>query len=278
MTGYGRGMAGGFRVEVRSSNHRNLDVRANVPQYLYCYVPEIRKLIKERFHRGHIEVFVPKSEGENIKLKINKPLAVEYYRALVSLKDELSISEDVGIDVLAAQKDIFALEEPEVEVSSFRSALEAALEELKKMRIEEGRSLVDDIAGRMQFLDNRIEFIEDKRAEIVKNSRARLSERLKALFDNVSIDDTRIVQEAAILVERSDITEEIVRIKSHLKHMEDVLKQGGIIGKKIDFLGQELHRELNTLGSKAGNTEISAVMIDMKHEIEKVREQTQNLQ
>ncbi len=278
MTGYGRGMAGGFRVEVRSSNHRNLDVRANVPQYLYCCVPEIRKLVKERFHRGHIEVFVPKSEGENIKLKINKPLAVEYYRALVSLKDELSISEDVGINVLAAQKDIFALEESEVEVSSFRSALEAALEELKKMRIEEGRSLVDDIAGRMQFLDNRIEFIENKRAEVVKNSRAMLSERLKALFDNVSIDDTRIVQEAAILVERSDITEEIVRIKSHLKHMEDVLKQGGIIGKKIDFLGQELHRELNTLGSKAGNTEISAVMIDMKHEIEKIREQTQNLQ
>ncbi len=278
MTGYGRGMAGGFRVEVRSSNHRNLDVRTNVPQYLYCYVPEIRKLIKERFHRGHIEVFVPKSEGENIKLKINKPLAIEYYRTLVSLKDELSISEDVGIGVLAAQKDIFALEEPEVEVSSFRSALESALEELKKMRIEEGRSLVDDIAGRMQFLDNRIEFIENKRAEIVKNSRAMLSERLKALFDNVSIDDTRIVQEAAILVERSDITEEIVRIKSHLKHMKDVLKQGGIIGKKVDFLGQELHRELNTLGSKAGNTEISAVMIDMKHEIEKIREQTQNLQ
>lgn len=278
MTGYGRGMAGGFRVEVRSSNHRNLDVRTNVPHYLYCYVPEIRKLIKERFHRGHIDVFVPKSEGENIKLKINKPLAVEYYRALVSLKDELSISENVGIDVLAAQKDIFVLEEPEVEISSFRSALEAALEELKKMRIEEGRSLVDDIAGRMQFLDNRIEFIENKRSEVVKNSRAMLSERLKALFDNVSIDDTRIVQEAAILVERSDITEEIVRIKSHLRHMENVLKQGGIIGKKLDYLGQELHRELNTLGSKAGNTEISAVMIDMKHEIEKIREQTQNLQ
>jgi uncharacterized protein (TIGR00255 family) len=170
------------------------------------------------------------------------------------------------------------LEEPEIEVSSFRSALKSALEELKKMRIEEGRSLVDDITGRMQFLDNRIEFIENKRAEIVKNSRAMLSERLKALFDNVLIDDTRIVQEAAILVERSDITEEIVRIKSHLKHMKNVLKQGGIIGKKVDFLGQELHRELNTLGSKAGNTEISAVMIDMKHEIEKIREQTQNLQ
>ena len=278
MTGYGKGIAGNFRVEMRSSNHRNLDIRINVPQYLYYYVPEIRKLIKEKFHRGHIELFMPKPEVDNVKLRINKSLAEEYYRALVSLKNELGIPDNVGIDVLAAQRDIFMLEDSEVEIPIFRRALEAALEELKKMRMEEGRNLADDISVRIQLLSSRITYIEGKKAELINTARAILTERLKALSDNIAIEDSRIAQEAAILVDRTDISEEIVRIKSHLKHMEDVLRQGDIVGKKIDFLSQELNRELNTIGSKIADAEISALIIDMKHEVERIKEQVQNLQ
>jgi len=184
----------------------------------------------------------------------------------------------VGIDVLAAQRDIFMLEDSEVEIPIFRKALEAALEELKKMRIEEGGNLADDISGRIQFLSGRITYVEGKKAELINNARAILTERLKALSDNIVIEDSRIAQEAAILVDRTDISEEIVRIKSHLKHMEDVLMQGDIVGKKMDFLSQELHRELNTIGSKIANIEISTLIIDMKHEVERIKEQVQNLQ
>lgn len=278
MTGYGRGLAGNFKVEMRSSNHRNLDIRINVPAYLYYYEPKIRNMVKEKFYRGRIEIFTSKSEGDNIKLKINKSLAKEYYHALASLKDELSISDNVGIDVLALQRDIFSLEESEVKITTFHEALEAALEELKKMRIEEGKNLVDDITKRVHLLNKHLTYMEDKRTEFVINAKRVLTEKLKNLLDNIPIDDSRLIQETAILVERSDITEEIVRIKSHLKHMENILGDGDVIGKKMDFLAQELHRELNTIGSKAANAGISALVIEMKHELEKIREQTQNLQ
>jgi len=278
MTGYGMGMAGNFKVETRSSNHRNLYVQINVPSYLYYYEPEIRNLVKETFHRGRIEIYTSKSEEDNIKLKINKSLAREYYSALVSLKDELSISEDVGINILALQKDIFSPEEPEVEISAFRKALENALEELKKTRVQEGRNLIDDISKRLNFLKEYLTRVEDGRKEFLANTTKTLAEKLKTLLGNTQIDDTRIIQEAAILAERSDITEEIVRIKSHLNHAKDILGNSDIIGKKLDFLAQELHREVNTISSKANSAEISTLIVEMKNELEKIREQTQNLQ
>lgn len=278
MTGYGSGAVGGFKVEIRSFNHRNLDIRVNVPSSLYSYEPEIRNLIKEKFHRGHIEIFVPEAGGDNIRLRINKHLAKEYYQALVSLKDELSIPDNVGINVLALQKDIFSVEESEVDISIFREALQAALNDLKKMQMEEGKKLADDIMKRIHFLNTHVPRIEDKRMGVITNAKTRLTEKLKDLLGNILIDDSRLIQEAAILVERTDITEEIVRIKSHLKHMEDVLRFGGAIGKKVDFFAQELHRELNTISSKGADAEISVLVIEMKHEVEKIREQIQNLQ
>lgn len=280
MTGYGRGVAGSFSVEVRSTNHRNLHIQINSPSYLYCYEPEIRNMVKEKFHRGYIEIFLSKSERDDIKLKINKSLAKEYYHALVSLKNELSIHDNVGINILALQKDIFSLEETEVEFRIFREALEAALEELKKMRIKEGKNLVDDINKRMSFLNNHISCIEDRRIEFITNAKVMLTEKLKNLLDNsnILIDDSRLIQETAILVERSDITEEIVRIKSHLKHIKDVFGRGDVIGKKLGFLAQELHRELNTISSKVANAGISLLVVEMKDELEKIREQIQNLQ
>lgn len=272
------GEAGGLKVEVRSTNHKGLHIQVNLPSYLYYYEPEIRNLVKERFHRGYIEIFFSNQNIDGTKLKINKTLAKGYYEALVSLKHELSIPEEIGLNVLAQQRDIFTVEETEVDIPAFRQALEAALDDLKKMRLKEGKNLLHDIVSRIHSLDNSISQIEDNRMEFVTNARAVLAEKLKSLIGNILIDDSRLMQEVAILVERSDITEEIVRTKSHLKHMEDVFLKSDVVGKKAGFLVQEVHRELNTIGSKAPGIAISSLLVEMKYEVEKIREQIQNLQ
>jgi uncharacterized protein (TIGR00255 family) len=278
MTGYGAGESGTYKVEVRSTNHKNLYVQLNLPSYLYFYEPEIRTLVKEKFKRGYIEIFFTKLRMENIKLKINRPLAEEYYQTLVSLKNELSIDDTVGINVLAQKKDIFYLEEPEVEIPVFRETLESALEELKKTRIEEGKNLVEDIYKRIQLLSDNVSVLEDKRMDFITNAKKALTERLKDLLGDHLIEESRLIQEVAILVERSDITEELVRIKSHLKHLKDTLSQSDVVGKKAGFIVQELHRELTTINSKSPDITIASLIVDMKYELEKIREQIQNLQ
>ncbi len=278
MTGYGRGEAGNFRVEIRSSNHKNIDIHINVPSYLFSFDPEIRKMVKRRFSRGRIEIYVHRQDTDNVKLKVNKSLAREYYNALVSLKEELSISDDVGIDIIASQRDIFLLDAPEINADEFYNALEIALEELEKTRIGEGKNLADDIEERIRMLNRYIKRIEDKREEVAAGAQQRLYDRIKELLGDVPVDESRIIQETAILVEKSDITEEIVRIKSHLNQFEEVLKSGNIIGKKMDFFIQELRREVNTTGSKSQDVKIATNVVEMKHELEKIKEQIQNLQ
>lgn len=278
MTGYGIGVNENFKVEVRSSNHRGLDIHVKIPPYLYFYEPEIRRLVRKNFSRGRIEIFVSPPQTETMRLKINKPLARELYYALTSLKDELSIPGDIGIAVLASQRDIFLQEEPEVEFTAFHDALDAALEDLKEMRIKEGENLVRDIMERARTIKEYIKHLEDKRAEFITNAKKALSERLKELLTDTSIDEARLALGVAILLERSDITEELVRIKSHSRYMEDLFEEGGSVGKKLDFLTQELQRELNVIGSKAASPEIIPIIIRLKDEIEKIREQVQNLQ
>jgi uncharacterized protein (TIGR00255 family) len=277
MTGYGRGVAGNIKAEARSFNHKNLDIQIKLPPFLYSYENEIRKLIKSRFQRGHIEISITKSEAETVKIQINKPLAMEYYNALISIKDELSLKGDIDINVLASYRDIFCLKE-EARIEELEEAVGAALLELEKMRIEEGRNLVDDISVRIQLLSRYINDIEERRNAIITDTKQRLYERLKEFLGDITIDESRLIQEAAILIERADITEEIVRIKSHLNHAVEVLKSGDTIGKKMDFLVQELRREINTTGSKTNDVEIVNNVIEMKHEIEKIKEQIQNLQ
>ncbi|MCK5506531.1 MAG: YicC family protein [Thermodesulfovibrionia bacterium] len=278
MTGYGRGTAGNFQVEIRSSNHKNLDIHINVPSYLFSCDSEIRKIVKQKVSRGRIEIYVPRQVINKIKLKVNKALAKEYYNALVSLKDELSISSNIGIDVIASHKDIFIQDEPEIEITEFFDALNIALDEVKKTRIIEAENLVNDISQRIGLLGGYINNIESRRTEFIAEARQRLHDRLKEFLSNVSIDESRLIQETAILVERSDITEEIVRIKSHLGHFEDILKSGDSVGKKIDFFIQELRREVNTIGSKSQDVEIATYVVEMKHELEKIKEQSHNLQ
>jgi len=163
MTGYGKGTAGNFRVEIRSSNHKNLDININVPHFLFSQDPKIRKVVKKKFNRGRIEIFIPRQEMSSVKLKVNKTLAREYYNALVSLKDELSITDNVGISMISSQRDVFLMDDPEINDDDFYSALNDALDDLKETRIEEGVNLITDIKIRLQSLEDYTEKIEKKR-------------------------------------------------------------------------------------------------------------------
>lgn len=278
MTGYGKGIAGNFRVEIRSSNHKNLDININVPHFLFSQDPEIRKSVKKIFNRGRIEIFVPRQEMDSVKLKVNKTLAREYYNALVSLKDELSLPDDPGIDMIASHRDIFLMDDPEINADDFYNALNDALDELKKTRIEEGENLIADIKARVLSLEEYTRNIENKRADFAVTAHQKLKDRLRELLDDVEVDEARLIHETAILVEKSDITEEIVRIKSHLGLFAEILGSGDTIGKKIDFFIQELRREVNTIGSKSQDVEITTTVVEMKHDLEKIKEQVQNLQ
>ena len=278
MTGYGRGAAGNFRVEIRSSNHKNLDIQINVPHYLFSHEPEIRKQIKKKFNRGRIDVYVPKSEDGVVRMKVNKPLAREYYNALVSLRDELSIKDAIGIEVLASQRDIFIMDDQEIDAADLYKAVDAAMEELEKTRIEEGRNLIRDIRDRIGLLKKYLSSIESSRTDFIHGAQRRLQERLEELLGNTPVDESRLIQETAILIDRSDINEEIVRAKSHIESFENTLISNDTVGKKLDFMVQELRREINTIGSKAQEIEIINSVVEMKHELEKIKEQIQNLQ
>lgn len=278
MTGYGKGSAGSFQVEIRSSNHKNLDININVPSFLFSHDPEIRKTAKKEFNRGRIEIFVPRHEADVVKLKVNRSLAREYYNAFAALKEEFSLSGDIGVDLLSSQRNILQLDDAEIDVTDFHEALNIALQELKNSRVEEGRNLIDDISKRIQLLNDHTVYIEGKREEVISGLQERLRERLKEYLGDVSIDETRLIQETAIMTERADITEEIVRIKSHLGHFKDILTSGDTIGKKMDFFIQELRREVNTIGSKSQDIDITTNVVEMKHELEKIKEQVQNLQ
>jgi len=278
MTGYGRGAVGNFRVEIRSSNHKNLDIQINVPYYLFSHEPEIRKQIKKKLNRGRIDVYVPRSEDGIVRMKVNKPLAREYYDALVSLKDELSIKDEIGIDVLASQRDIFLMDESAIDTVDLYKAVDAAMEELERARIEEGGNLIHDIRERIGLLKKYLASVESSRKDFIQGARQRLQERLEELLGNVPIDESRLIQETAILIDRSDITEEIVRAKSHIESFENTLISNDTIGKKLDFMVQELRREINTIGAKAQEIEIINSVVEMKHELEKIKEQIQNLQ
>lgn len=278
MTGYGRGASGNYKVEIRSSNHKNLDIQVNIPYYFYSYESDIKKMVKQKFSRGRIEIFVPRQELENIKMKVNMSLAREYFKALTTLKDELSISDDIGINMLASQRDVFMIDEPEIDISGFNEALESAVGELNSTREEEGRNLIADMKERVRLIEEHTAKIEQKRAEFTASAVDRLRERLKEFLGDMQVDESRIIQETAILIEKSDITEEIVRIKSHLKLFKETLTAGDTVGKKLDFIIQELRRETNTIGSKAQAFEIANNVVEIKHELEKIREQVQNLQ
>ncbi|MBI5966526.1 MAG: YicC family protein [Deltaproteobacteria bacterium] len=288
MTGYGRGewQAEGKRVEVevKSFNHRYLDISPHLPRKLTPLEAQVRNFIKLRVSRGRIDVFVQIDESSlaEQKLELDLSLAKDYHLALKALQEALGIPGEIRLETLANFREIFTRKEvetdPAKEWASLQMALERALDSLEGMRRSEGLILREDFLNRLQGVEQMVQRIEEKAPSTLKACRDRLAERVQELAGGMPVDEVRLAQEVAYLAERSDIAEELVRIRSHLTQFREMLDRSEPVGRKLEFLLQEINREANTIGSKANDAAIAQVTVEIKSELERMREQVQNVE
>lgn len=289
MTGYGRNGGGGegdrFSIEVRSLNNRYLDVQVKMPRGLAMLEPRVKKSVQERFSRGRFDVFIARDNGQerNVKPVLDEALAGQYIGLLRELKDRFGLSGDVDLALVAGLQDLITVSEakddPEALWSVLTKGLSQALDELDRMRAEEGDALVRDIAGRLGTMDTLIQAIHAQAPATVETARKRMEETLARLLHEQP-DPVRLAQEIAILAERTDVTEELTRLGSHMTQFRSLLADPGreAVGRKLDFLIQEIGREVNTIASKAMDARISQDAVSLKAELEKIREQVQNIE
>ena len=288
MTGYGRVVAlldgRNIAVEAKSVNHRFLEISLRTPSALFPLEMEYKKKIGERFKRGRIDVSI-RLEGEGAdtsKVNLNLEIAHNYFDVLNRLKDEFHFQEPITLKSLTGFRDIFS-PPSETELSpDFLSQVEKTLQEalsmLANMRQDEGMALYSDMQMRLKVITEIMETIRLRAPQVVLEYQKRLADRIKELTAGLALDDARLAQEVAIMADRCDITEELVRMQSHISQFETLLQSEDAEGKKIDFLLQEMNREINTIGSKSNDAEITRQVIEAKSELGKVREQAQNIE
>jgi len=288
MTGYGSSERtdGGqrIRVELKSVNQRFLDIQIKAPRVLLKIEDKLRQAIESRLARGRVTVYVEwRNQGEAAATTLNPGAAAKLVKELRGLKDALYLPGDVDLATLSRFPQLFESdgETPEAEAvwAAFEPVLAIALDELVAMREAEGGKLNDDLSGRLGTIADIVADIEAAVPEATAALRQRQTEKIRALLDEtVPVDETRLAQELAIAAERSDFTEEIVRLRAHLSHANETLSSGEPVGKRLNFLVQEMHREANTIGSKTADVGVSSTVVNLKEEIEKVREQIQNVE
>lgn len=286
MTGFGRGegeLEGlRFSVEIRSVNHRYRDILSRMPREFNPLEEKMKQVISRQVSRGRLEVSVSvreTSEREK-KVEVNLPLARGYYRALNELKGKLQLEEDITLQLITGFQDVLVVEKEDVlrYWPALGEALSTALQGLISMRRQEGENLTQDLLSRIDKIEVILEEIKERAPQVVEGYRIRLQERLKDLCPDLEIEESRFLMECTLFAERSDIHEEIVRMSSHLEAFRRTLNEGGAVGRKMDFLVQELNRETNTIGSKANDYQLSHRVVDIKSELEKIREQVQNIE
>lgn len=290
MTGFGRmeGVAAGKRilVEMKSLNHRYLEISLRMPAALSVLEMEIKKRIGERYTRGKFEVSVRLENGGGSEappvLALNLPLARQYHSLLAQLRRELGIPGEVTLEMMAGFRDLFVTGEGEEDIPALWEGLEKVLtqtmEKLTAMRDAEGESLGRDLTERMGTVERLVQEIARRAPEVVLEYRQRLADRVRELTAGMVVDESRLHQEVAILAEKSDITEEVVRMNSHLGQFRDFMTAEEAVGRKMDFLIQEMNREVNTIGAKSQDGEIARLVIELKSELAKLREQIQNVE
>jgi uncharacterized protein (TIGR00255 family) len=278
MTGFGAAEKDSFKVEIRSVNHRFLDISMKLPQNLSRHEMDLRNMVRERFSRGRFDILVTLLHEENVKVKINAALARKLYDALNAVREELSLSGSIGIETIAGFRELLFTEEMEYKAEALYSVFGEALDRLRSMRDREGEAIARDMSSRLEKVEEMNGRIALLCPDLVNECRKRFMERISVLFGDVKFDENRILQEAAIMAEKTDVSEEITRLSSHIVQMKKILSDGDTIGRKVEFLLQELNREVNTIASKADDYRISALSVEMKAEIEKMREQAQNIQ
>ncbi|MBN2564345.1 MAG: YicC family protein [Candidatus Eisenbacteria bacterium] len=287
MTGYGSSEKTdeerSVRVEIRSVNQRFLDVQIKAPRVLFQVEDRIRSLVESALSRGRVTVYVEWRSTADMTPAVNLPAARALIRQLRGLSEELSVSGEVNLDILTRFTQIFEQSTDASQAEDVWSALEPAMSEamrrLIEMRETEGAKLSDELADRLSAIEGvtgRIEQVAPDASAMMKD---RLSERLSALLSgSVPVDETRIAQEVAIAAERADFTEEVVRLRAHVGHARECLDNTEPVGKRLNFIVQEMHREANTIGSKGGDLGITESVLTLKEEIEKLREQVQNVE
>lgn len=278
MTGFGACEKDGFKVEIRSLNHRFLEISVRLLPWLSEHEVALRNMLKEQFSRGKLDVSVSFKDYSRIKFKANTDLAKELCSSMESLKKELSLSGSVGLEALLNYKEFLLVEEPDSDTQSLYSAFKDAVAQVQNMRKAEGDTLRKDMSGRIDGLEFMNKEIIKISPEASNSYKLKVLEKIKEMINYSESDQEKFCREIAVLAEKSDITEETVRIGNHLKHFRKILGNGDTIGKQLDFLLQELNREVNTISSKSSDSRISKITIDMKSEIEKIREQAQNIQ
>ena len=288
MTGFGRceftDEKRKFTVELKSVNHRYLDVNIKMPKKLNFFESSIRALLKEYIERGKVDVYITYEDytEDNYALKYNASLAAQYLDYLNNMAEEFGLENDIRVSNLSRYPDVLVMEEQDVDEKELWDGLEHALrgacEQFVASRIKEGENLKGDLIDKLDDMISYVDFIEKRSPQIMEEYRRRLEDKIKEILGDRQMDDGRIATEVTIYADKVCVDEETVRLRSHINTTKDTLLEGGSIGRKLDFIAQEMNREANTILSKANNIEISDTGINLKTSIEKVREQIQNIE
>ena len=289
MTGYGRSekQNGQFacKAEVRSVNNRFIEVNTRLPKFLSALELPLKKLIKSKCARGSFDLFLTLEKedaaGADLEIKPNLGLATQYFEAFKKIKDELGLAGDMPIEALLGVKDIIKTEPLTLDTSQEEMILETveeAISALIKMRQEEGNNLQKDLAGRLQDIHQLVQNIQERQPVVLEEYRNRLNDKINTLTEGMDLDETRLAQETAIMADRCDISEEITRLGSHFEQFNSMFEKTGPIGRKMEFVTQEINRETNTIGSKSVDYQVSQSVIEIKSLLEKIREQIQNIE
>lgn len=288
MTGFGRCEISEeqrkFTVELKGVNHRYLDVNIRMPKKLNFFETSIRNLLKQYVQRGKVDIFITYEDtSENqVSLKYNAALAEEYLKYFKQMQEQFSLDNDIRVSALSRYPEVLTMEEQAVDEEELWNGLEKALKgafsQFVETRIVEGENLKKDILGKLDELLELVAFIETRSPEIVTEYRAKLETKVKELLEDTQIDEGRIAAEVVIFADKICTDEETVRLKSHIEHVRTTLEETEGIGRKLDFIAQEMNREANTILSKANDLEVSNHAIDLKTGIEKIREQIQNIE
>jgi uncharacterized protein (TIGR00255 family) len=289
MTAYGRGEYESdnavFTAEVKSLNNRYRDIILRVPAVLQDLEDVIRNQISSRVRRGRIEVSIQvskKDDETNNNLELNRPLIKSYLTMMEQLDNEFGVHGKIGPDSLLQIRDVVLMKPQELDMDESRKGIEKvmvqALDSLDSMRIQEGKIIEKDIFMRLELIKGYLDEVEKKSPVVVDEYRLKLKSRIDIISEDIEVDEGRLAQEVAIFANRCDITEEIVRSGSHLKQFREYMSMDDSIGRRLDFLVQELNREINTISSKASDSSISANAVEVKAELEKIREQIQNVE
>ncbi len=288
MTGFGRAMFDdekrSFLVEMRAVNHRYLDMNIRMPKSLMPLEDRVRKLISRYISRGKIDVFITYRNyaREDTAVRSNHNLAKGYMDILRSLGDEFSLKDDISVSLLARFPDVVFTEEKEENIDEIWNLLEKAVEgasiKLLEMKTVEGESLKTDMLSKAAEIARMVEIVREKDRKVIPLYKERLEKRIGELLDTVPVDESRLALEIALYTDKSSIDEEITRLLSHMEQLEKFLDEKEPVGRKLDFLAQEMNREANTMASKSVDIEITNIVLLIKNEIEKIREQMQNIE